>query len=138
MAHPFVHIELNTTNVGRAKAFYGKLFGWKLSDIEMPEFTYTMIDVGEGTGGGMMPQLMPDAPSAWLPYVVVDDIDAATQKARKLGAKIMKGVTEVMEMGWLSIITDPTGAHFGLWEPKPRRSPTSRRSAPRKLARRRR
>jgi len=30
----------------------------------------------------------------------------------------MKDVTEVMDMGWLSIIVDPTGAMLGLWKPK--------------------
>src|SRR5258707_9390730 len=106
MANPFVHVELNTTDVRKAKAFYGKLFDWKLSDVPMPGGTYTMIDAGKGTGGGMMKQLIPDAESAWLPYVVVEDIDVATKKAKKLRAKIMKDVTEVMGMGWLSIIVD--------------------------------
>jgi predicted enzyme related to lactoylglutathione lyase len=119
MANPFVHLELSTTNLDRAKTFYGKLFDWKMQDIPMPEGSYTMIDVGEGTGGGMMKQLMPDTPSAWLPYVLVDDINAATQKAQSLGATVMKDVTEVMDMGWLSIITDPTGAFLGFWQPKP-------------------
>lgn len=118
MANPFVHVELSTTDLGQAKTFYGKLFDWKMQDIPMPQGSYTMIDVGEGTGGGMMKQLMPGAPSAWLPYVLVDDIKAATQKAKSLGATVMKDVTEVMNMGWLSIITDPTGAALGLWQPK--------------------
>jgi len=90
MANPFVHVELNTTDLGQAKTFYEKLFDWKMQDIPMPQGSYTMIDVGEGTGGGMMKQLMPGAPSAWLPYVVVDDIKAATQKAKSLGATVMK------------------------------------------------
>ena len=118
MANPFVHVELNSTNLPKAKAFYGKLFDWKTKDVPMPFGTYTMIVVGKGTGGGMMKQLIPDASSAWLPYVAVKDIDAATKKAKKLRAKIMKDVTEVMGMGWLSIIVDPTGAMLGLWEPK--------------------
>ena len=42
---------------------------------------------------------------------------AATAKAKSLGAKVMKDVTEVMGAGWLSIIVDPTGAPF-LWKPK--------------------
>ena len=42
-------------------------------------------------------------------------------KAKKLGARVMKEVTEVMGMGWLSIIEDPTGAAVGLWEPKKKR-----------------
>lgn len=121
MANPFVHVELNSTDVDKAKAFYGKLFDWKLEDRDMGGgFTYTMIDAGDGTGGGMLKQMMPGAPSAWLPYVLVDDIKASTQKAKSLGATILKDVTEVGEMGSLSIITDPTGAVLGLWEAKNR------------------
>jgi predicted enzyme related to lactoylglutathione lyase len=121
MPNPFVHVELNTTNLPKAKAFYKKLFAWKLKDLPHEEFgTYTMIDVGDGTGGGMMKQLIPGASSAWMPYVYVKDIDASTKKAKRLGAKVMKDVTEVMGMGWLSIIVDPTGAILGLWEPKKR------------------
>ena len=119
MANPFVHVELNTTDVNKAKNFYSKLFTWKLEDMQSEMgFTYTMISVGEGTGGGMLKQMMPGAPSIWLPYVGVDDIEAATKKAKSLGATIMKDVTEVAGFGWLSIIVDPTGAHLGLWKPK--------------------
>jgi predicted enzyme related to lactoylglutathione lyase len=66
----------------------------------------------------MMKQLIPGAGSAWLAYVAVDDIQTATQKAASLGAKVMKDVSEVGDMGWLSIIIDPTGAMFGLWQTK--------------------
>lgn len=63
-----------------------------------------------------MKQLMPGAPSAWLAYVNVDDVKSATAKAKSLGATVMKDVTEVPEMGWFSIIVDPTGAVLGLWQ----------------------
>jgi predicted enzyme related to lactoylglutathione lyase len=56
------------------------------------------------------------APSSWLAYVSVDDINAATEKARKLGATVMREPMEVMGAGWLSIIVDPTGATLGLWQ----------------------
>lgn len=122
MANPFVHVELNTTDVAKAKAFYGKLFAWKLEDTPMDTQegggSYTMIGVGEGTAGGMMKHPVPGAPSTWLAYVLVDDIAAATKKAKSLGATVMKDVTEVMGMGSLSIIIDPTGAALGLWQPK--------------------
>jgi uncharacterized protein len=117
----FVHVELNTTDVAKAKGFYGKLFEWILEDTKMGEngdLDYTMIKVGKGTGGGMMKQLIPGAGSAWLPYVEVQDIKASTKKARSLGAKVMKDVTEIIGMGWLSIIVDPTGAMLGLWQTK--------------------
>jgi predicted enzyme related to lactoylglutathione lyase len=118
VANAFVHVELNTTDVNKAKTFYGKLFDWTLEDAAMPSGTYTMIKVGKGTGGGIMKHPVPGAPSTWLAYVEVDDIAAATQKAKSLGATVMKDVTEIMGAGWLSIIVDPTGAALGLWKPK--------------------
>lgn len=118
MANAFVHVELNTTDVNKAKSFYGKLFDWTLEDVPMGDSSYTMIKVGKGTGGGMMKHPVPGAPSAWLAYVEVEDIAAATKKAKSLGATVMKDVTEVPGAGWLSILIDPTGAALGLWKPK--------------------
>lgn len=124
MGNPFIHSELATTNVAKAKDFYSKLFDWKLKDLPSPTpgGDYTIIEVGKGpgSGGGIMRQMIPDAGSAWMPYVLVKDIDAATKKARKLRAKICRDVTEVEGMGWLSIIVDPTGAMLGLWETEKR------------------
>jgi predicted enzyme related to lactoylglutathione lyase len=119
MANPFVHIELNTTDLGAAKTFYRALFDWQLDDVDMGGgFTYTMIRVGTGTGGGMMTHPMPGERSVWLPYAQVDDIRSATAKAQSLGATIIRDATEVMGAGWFSIIMDPTGAVLGLWQNK--------------------
>jgi predicted enzyme related to lactoylglutathione lyase len=119
MANPFVHVELATTDLDKAKNFYGKLFDWKLEDVPMGNLgTYTLINVGSGTGGGMMKHPMPGAPSAWLAYVSVDDVNASTQKAKSMGATVLKDVTEVPNTGWFSIIVDPTGAALALWKPK--------------------
>jgi len=119
MANPFVHVELNTQDLPKAKAFYGKLFNWQLDDVDMgPGGTYTTIKPGEGTGGGMMKHPVPGAPSMWLAYVLVDDIDASTAKARSLGAQIIKEVTEIPNVGRFSIFTDPTGAMLALFKPK--------------------
>ena len=117
MANPFVHIELSTTDIGKAKTFYGQLFDWKLEDVDMGNnLTYTTISPGEGTGGGMMQQMHPGAPSSWLAYVVVDDVKKSTDKARSLGATVIADVTEVSNMGWFTIIQDPTGAMLALWQ----------------------
>ncbi len=54
MANPFVHVELHTGDIKRAKEFYSKLFDWNLQDVPMPGGgSYTMIQPGTGTGGGM-------------------------------------------------------------------------------------
>ena len=118
MSNPFCHVELNTNDVNKAKAFYGKLFDWKLEDMQSPGGGYTMIHVGEGTGGGLMKNPIAGAPSFWLAYVLVDDIAASTQKAKSLGATVMKDVTEIPNIGSFSVIVDPTGAHLALWKPQ--------------------
>ncbi|AJE02240.1 VOC family protein [Geobacter pickeringii] len=117
MANPFVHVELMTTDMATAKAFYTGLFDWKLEEV--PGMDYTLINVGEGTGGGMMQSPVPEAPSRWLAYVLVDDVAASTTKAQTLGATICKEVTEVPGIGWFSVITDPTGATLALWQVNP-------------------
>jgi len=120
MANPFVHVELNTPDPEKAKAFYAKLFSWQLEDMPntaVPDGNYTVIKAGNGTGGGIMKQV-PGGPVGWIAYVEVRDIGAVTKNARLLGAEVMKDVTEVMGMGSLSIIRDPTGGMLGLWESK--------------------
>ena len=118
MGNSFVHVELMSTDTGKAKAFYGKLFDWKLEEMPSPEMEYTLIKVGEGTGGGLMKNPIPGAPSMWVPYVLVADLKAATAKAKSLGGTLMKDVTEVPGMGSFTIITDPAGAMLGLWQAK--------------------
>ena len=117
MANPFVHIELQTKDPVKAKAFYAGLFQWKLEDMDMgAQGTYTMIKPSEGPGGGMMKMPMPNAPSVWIPYVGVDDVAKSTAKAKELGATVYMEKSEVPGMGFFSIIADPTGAVLGLWE----------------------
>src|SRR5262245_63233197 len=120
MANPFVHVELHTSDLARARQFYTSLFGWTLREVPMPAgaSTYTVIDVGGGTGGGMMVNPTPGTPSHWMAYVAVDDIEASTKKARDLGATVLQDVTEVGSFGWMSVIADPTGATLAMWKPK--------------------
>jgi uncharacterized protein len=116
MANPFVHIELHTQDPEKAKKFYGELFDWELEDV--PDMNYTLVKVGEGTGGGMMKSPMPDAMPQWVPYILVDDIKASTEKAKSLGATVLTEVMEIPGVGWFSMFFDPTGAAFALWKPK--------------------
>jgi hypothetical protein len=115
MANPFVHVELMSKDIAKSKEFYSALFDWELEPI--PGMDYTLIQVGEGVGGGMMPKPDPGIPDNWLAYVAVDDIRAATEKAQSLGATVLKEVTEIPGMGWFSVIADPTGAAIAMWQP---------------------
>ena len=119
MDNPFCHVELASTDVAKAKTFYSTLFNWKITDSDMGGgMVYSTFKAEGGPGGGMMQHPVPGAPSAWLPYVLVDDIKAATEKASSLGATVMRDTQEVPNMGWFSIIIDPAGAALGLWQTK--------------------
>src|SRR5438874_6299302 len=117
MGNPFVHVELATHDLAKAKEFYTGLFDWELQEV--PDLNYTLIGVGEGTGGGMMVSPRPEVPSYWLPYVQVEDVAASTEKAKSLGASVAYGPMEVPGAGAFSVIVDPTGAAIGLWQSGP-------------------
>jgi len=116
MAANFGHIELVTQNLDKAKEFYQRLLGWAPRDL--PDLPYSLFNEKLSPTGGMMKSPQPGNGSFWIPYIVTDDITALTEKARSLGATIHREVTVAGQYGWLSIINDPTGATFGLWQPK--------------------
>jgi predicted enzyme related to lactoylglutathione lyase len=117
MANPFVHLELSTSDAAKAKEFYGKLFNWTFTDNDMGQgMIYSTFKPDSGPGGGIF--TMPGAPTAWLAYVGVDDINTATTKATGLGAKVTVGPQEIPNVGWMTILTDPTGATIALFQPK--------------------
>lgn len=117
MASPFVHLELNTPDLAKAKDFYSQLFDWTFEDMDMgPGGTYSTFKPDNGPGGGLMS--MPGASTSWLAYVGVDDIHVATDKARSLGAQVIREAQEVPGHGVFSILVDPTGAPIALWQAK--------------------
>ncbi len=116
MTNNFGHVELNTQDPPKAKEFYKNLFKWELQDVQGMD--YTMIQTGAQPGGGIFKHPMPGAPSFWLVYVNVDNLAAATDTVKALGGVVHKGITEVPGYGSFSIVADPTGAVFALWQPK--------------------
>ena len=117
----FVFLELRTNNLKKAREFYTKLFGWNFNEMPMGKDVYLMIkkfgaakDFGTGIAKNPAPK---DVPSHWTPYIGVEDIEATTKKAKKLGAKILQEIKE-MPWGFSNTIVDPTGAVLSLWQPK--------------------
>ncbi len=117
MSHPFVYAELHTSSPEAAKKFYADLFGWGMKHHDTPGGAYTEIQPGEGPEAGLMGQSpFDDGRSHWLPYIRVAELNAATDRAVALGAKLHVGRTEVPGAGWFTWLEDPAGARFALWE----------------------
>ena len=109
--------ELMTADPDAAKTFYDPLVGWSV-DPERPtdDKDYRMIKAGGENVGGVM-RLSPDmiasgARPSWLFYVGVDDVDAAADKARGLGATVMVPPTDIPDVGRFAFLSDPQGVPF--------------------------
>jgi hypothetical protein len=122
-SHPdgaFCWIELMAANADGARAFYTKLFDWGVREISMGEMGMYFIFQKSGHDCAAMFQRMPDmasVPPFWMTYVQVDNTDAATEKAKSLGATLHNGPMDVPGQGRMSILADPQGAAFSIWQP---------------------
>src|SRR4051812_31924891 len=118
----FCWFELATTDQAAATRFYESLFGWVAADMPIGESEmYTIFRLG-GRGaaaGGTLraEQRAQGTPPNWLLYVQVEDADAAAARASGLGATVMVPPFDVMASGRMSVIMDPTGAVFAVWQP---------------------
>lgn len=117
----FCWFELATNDQNTAKDFYSKVFGWGMDDQPMgPDQYYTMLNVGGKSVGALYgmdkAQLDRGVPPHWNIYMSVASADDTTTKAKSLGGKALAEPFDVMDVGRMSIIEDPTGASFCIWE----------------------
>ena len=116
--HAFVHLELTTDEPNSAREFYGELFAWSFEEMDMGEGgSYFMVKPGDGPDGGITGKQMPEQPTAWMPYVQVEDIGATITKSESLGGRTVMPETPIPGMGTLAVLRDPTGATLGIWRP---------------------
>ena len=112
--------ELHAGDGAKAWDFYSGLFGWeKQMAMDMgPMGTYQTYDLGNNQGGGMMTKT-PDMPQAmWHYYFNVEAIDAAMERVKAAGGKIVMEPMEVPGGQWAMSCADHEGAFFGLLAPK--------------------
>jgi hypothetical protein len=108
--------ELATTDFETAKKFYTELFGWTLKASQAAGMAYNEIVVGDRHIGGMyqMTAEFGNAPSHWMAYVAVDDVDARAKQAEELGGKVCVPPSDIPNVGRFCVINDPTGATISL------------------------
>jgi len=111
----FVWFEHRSNEVGKAQAFYAGLFGWSVQHIPVGEGGYDMILNGEQGIGGFT-QATGGAPTHWVSYLSVEDVDATFKTIAALGCRTMMPPTDMGPMGRAAAVTDPTGAAFALWK----------------------
>lgn len=119
MATRFVYAQLQTSDPSRATEFYRDLCGWTVTADPADEGSPYVEAFADGQSvAGIMPLPAPGINSGWLLYLAVDDLDAAVQTAKRLGATVVVAPTDVAAKSVrISVLKDPTGASFALRGP---------------------
>jgi predicted enzyme related to lactoylglutathione lyase len=119
----FCWVEIGTTDKNAARKFYTSLFGWNAKDVPAGEMgTYTILGLDGRDIGGLYElnkeQRDQGVPPHWLSYVAVEDATKSTNKAESLGGEVIMGPMDVMEIGRMTVLKDPQGAVFAIWQAK--------------------
>ncbi len=120
--HPIVHIEIPSDNPQATSTFYKNAFDW---NIQIPPGfeDYPMFQAEGGPAGGF--NTVGDLhgvsikPGDVLIYISTDNIEASLASVEKHGGKTLVGKTEIPQVGWFAIFSDPAGNKIGLFNTTP-------------------
>ncbi|TFV61170.1 VOC family protein [Mycobacterium sp. PS03-16] len=114
-------IDLASSDVERSQEFHRAVFGWTFESAGPDYGGYVNAFCGGRPVAGLMhndPQW--NSPDGWTTYFHTTDMRATLQRALAAGAVACVDPVEPMQIGdkgWMGMLTDPTGAFFGLWQP---------------------
>ena len=121
--NPVVHFEIYADNPEALSRFYSSLFDWTFEPV--PGMDYQMVKTAEtdergmatgGINGGMVKRPEGSASGTVVNYINVESLDASVKRAQDLGAKVTKPRAAVPGMGWFTMLIDPQGNHFAMWQ----------------------
>jgi hypothetical protein len=114
----FVWHELHTGDRPAAAKFYAQLLGWQTRDVPMgPGEPYTLCLLGDNDFAGITKSMAPaNVPPHWLPYIGVEDVDAAAAKIQGLGGKLLMPPMDIPNTGRFAAVADPQGAAFAIYK----------------------
>ena len=117
----FSWVELSTTDPDAAKDFYGGLFGWEAEDLPIPDggvYSMMKLDGARAAAIQRIPEAQQGLPPFWFNYITVASADETAEAAKAAGANVHVDPFDVMDAGRMAVVMDPTGAAFGMWEPR--------------------
>lgn len=114
-----VHLELHTPDLAAASTFYAQLLGWRTHQIDVRWGSYHALGLGGPLSGVLDGGIVECAArrATWLPYVEVEQIEAVTERGRRLGASVLLEPREG-PAGWSGVLRSSVGGEIALWQPK--------------------
>ncbi len=124
MASRIIHFEIQADDIGRAKDFYEKTFGWKVDQMMTKEqggMDYWGLTTGPdgvpGINGGMYQRPTENVLHTYDCTIQVEDIDEAIEMVKANGGTIRREKSEIPNVGWFAAGTDTEGNMFGIMQP---------------------
>ncbi len=118
VGHAPIWLDLSAGDPDKERAFYSKVFGWKVEVNPDPQYGgYSLAKLGGKDVAGIGPKQDPNGPSAWMVYVGSGNADDTVKKIEAAGGKVVVPPMQVGPQGRMVVFQDPTGAFLGLWEP---------------------
>ena len=111
-------IDLFSSDPDRAEEFYGRLFGWTAEHTGEEYGGYVNFRKGDAMVAGMMRNDgSAGMPDAWTTYLATADAKATSEAAIAAGGQVFLEPMQVMQLGTMGMLADPSGAAIGLWQP---------------------
>ncbi|MEV0057440.1 VOC family protein [Saccharopolyspora shandongensis] len=115
MTLPPAWFDITATDAAKAREFYGALFGWEIAVDESMDYGLTRTADGMPGGIGQAGGASPHLPGVVL-YFAVDDVDAAAERAERLGGECLVPTWEIPGLGKMAVVRDLDGNRIGLWQ----------------------
>ncbi len=115
----FIWYELMTNDLDKAVDFYSTVVGWDIRDSGMPGMRYLIFGKSGKDVGGMMSwsSVGPEKPTKWAGHLHTADVNAATAAVVADGGKELRPPADIPGIGRFSVVADPQGADYLLFQP---------------------
>jgi predicted enzyme related to lactoylglutathione lyase len=112
-----IWVDLASSDVAAAGAFYTALFGWEVNVSPDPQYGGYARALTRGADvAGIGPKMMPGQPSAWSFYLGTSDAATLAAAVTAAGGSVVVPPMQIGDQGHMAVFTDPAGAHFGAWQ----------------------
>lgn len=108
-------VDCGFEDLGRARKFYGHLFGWDTEQGPAETGDYTMCLKNGRPAAALATSPDEGVPTYWSTYFATDDVEATTEAVTAAGGEVVASM-DVSSFGRMAVYRDPTGAVFSVWQ----------------------
>jgi predicted enzyme related to lactoylglutathione lyase len=110
-------MDLTVPDAEGLKDFYASVVGWKPEALNMGDYSdYVMKGEDSAVGICHARGSNTSIPPVWMPYFIVEDLDAALANCERLGGTRLGDIRSYGPTARYCLIRDPQGTHCMLFQ----------------------